>query len=277
MTEDDDPVFKALADPTRRALLDRLLVHDGQSLTDLESGLEMSRFGVAKHLRLLEEAGLVVTRKQGREKLHFLNPVPIQLLYDRWIDRYTRQRTSALADLKTALERTTMTATSPDAPMTTQVFRIHIKATPQAIWEAITTPEWTTRYGYCTPATYELHPGGRYTAHANEGMKAMGAPDIVSDGEVVEAQPPHRLVQTFKMHFEDSQTAEPYTTLTWEIEAINDQVSRLTVIHDAAGAPIHAALISGEQLEGAGGGWPFILSDLKTLLETGITLSGGQP
>ncbi|MGH3382276.1 MAG: ArsR/SmtB family transcription factor [Actinoallomurus sp.] len=276
MTEDDDLVFKALADPTRRALLDRLLSHDGQSLTGLESGLEMSRFGVAKHLRLLEEAGLVVTRRQGREKLHFLNPVPIQLLYDRWIDRYTKQRAGALADLKTALERTTMTATNPDAATTTQVFRIHIKATPQAIWEAITDPEWTARYGYCIPATYELHPGGRYVAHANEGMKAMGTPDIVSDGEVVKAEPPHRLVQTFKMHFEDSQTAEPYTTLTWEIEAIDEHVSRLTVIHDVAGAPIHAVLTSGEQLEGAGGGWPFILSDLKTLLETGTSLSAGQ-
>jgi len=276
VTEDDDPVFKALADPTRRALLDRLLIHDGQSLTGLESELEMSRFGVAKHLRLLEEAGLVVTRKQGREKLHFLNPVPIQLLYDRWIDRYTRRRAGALADLKTVLERTTMTTTSPEA-MTTQVFRIHIKATPQAIWEAITSPDWTARYGYCIPATYELQPGGRYLAHANEGMKAMGAPDIITDGEVIEALPPHRLVQTFKMHFEASQTAEPYTTLTWEIEAIDEQVTRLTVIHDTAGAPVHAALVSGEQLEAGGGGWPFILSDLKTLLETGIGLSGGHP
>ncbi|MCO6008292.1 metalloregulator ArsR/SmtB family transcription factor [Actinoallomurus purpureus] len=277
MTEDDDPVFKALADPTRRALLDRLLIRDGQSLTDLESQTQMSRFGVAKHLKVLEEAGIVVTHRQGREKLHFLNPIPIQLLYDRWIDKYTRQRATALADLKTALERTTMTATNPDAAGTTQVFRIHIKATPQAIWEAITTPEWTARYGYHIPATYELHPGGRYIAHANEGMKAMGTPDVVSDGEVTEAQPPHRLVQTFKMHFEDSQTAEPYTTLTWQIEAIDEHVSRLTVIHDVAGAPIHAALLSGDQLEGAGGGWPFILSDLKTLLETSTALSAGQP
>ena len=101
---DDDPVFKALADPTRRLLLDRLFERDGRTLTDLESQVEMSRFGVMKHLRLLEEAGLVVTRKSGREKLHFLNPVPIRLVHDRWIDKYTERRVSALTDLKRELE-----------------------------------------------------------------------------------------------------------------------------------------------------------------------------
>ena len=103
---DDDRVFKALADPTRRFLLDRLLVHDGRTLTDLESELEMTRFGVMKHLRLLEEAGLVVTRRSGREKLHFLNPVPIRLIHDRWIDKYRERQVSALVDLKTQLEET---------------------------------------------------------------------------------------------------------------------------------------------------------------------------
>jgi DNA-binding transcriptional ArsR family regulator len=103
---DDDHVFKALADPTRRLLLDRLFERDGRTLTDLESQVEMSRFGVMKHLRLLEEAGLVVTRKSGREKLHFLNPVPIRLVHDRWIDKYTERRVSALTDLKRELEGT---------------------------------------------------------------------------------------------------------------------------------------------------------------------------
>ena len=102
---DDDRVFKALADPTRRFLLDQLFVRDGRTLTDLESELEMSRFGVMKHLRLLEEAGLVVTRRSGREKLHFLNPVPIRLIHDRWIDKYTEGHVSALAELKAQLER----------------------------------------------------------------------------------------------------------------------------------------------------------------------------
>jgi len=101
---DDDIVFKALADPTRRFLLDKLYVQDGRTLTDLESELEMTRFGVMKHLRILEDAGLVVTRRSGREKLHFLNPVPIRLIHDRWIDKYTERQISALADLKTTLE-----------------------------------------------------------------------------------------------------------------------------------------------------------------------------
>jgi DNA-binding transcriptional ArsR family regulator len=102
--DDDDPVFKALADPTRRLLLDRLFERDGRTLTELESEFDMSRFGVMKHLRVLAEAGLVVTRRSGREKLHFLNPVPIRLIHDRWIDKYTERRVSALAELKTQLE-----------------------------------------------------------------------------------------------------------------------------------------------------------------------------
>jgi DNA-binding transcriptional ArsR family regulator len=106
MAEDDDRVFKALADPTRRFLLDRLFERDGRTLTELESEFEMTRFGVMKHLRLLEEAGLVVTRRVGREKLHYLNPVPIRLVHDRWIDKYTEPHVSALVDLKARLEGT---------------------------------------------------------------------------------------------------------------------------------------------------------------------------
>jgi DNA-binding transcriptional ArsR family regulator len=104
VAEDDDRVFKALADATRRFLLDRLFVRDGRTLTELESELEMTRFGVMKHLRVLEDAGLVVTQRSGREKLHFLNPVPIRLIHDRWIDKYTERRVTALADLKKQLE-----------------------------------------------------------------------------------------------------------------------------------------------------------------------------
>jgi len=102
---DDDSVFRALADPTRRHLLDRLFERDGRTLTDLESDVDMTRFGVMKHLRVLEDAGLVVTRKAGREKLHFLNPVPIRLIHDRWIDKYTERRVTALVDLKNELEQ----------------------------------------------------------------------------------------------------------------------------------------------------------------------------
>ena len=104
VNDDDDRVFKALADPTRRFLLDRLFVRDGRTLTELDSELEMTRFGVMKHLRVLEDAGLVVTRRSGREKLHFLNPVPIRLIHNRWIDKYNERQVSALADLKSQLE-----------------------------------------------------------------------------------------------------------------------------------------------------------------------------
>jgi len=106
MEADDDLVFRALADPTRRHLLDRLYERDGRTLTELESDLEMTRFGVMKHLRLLEEAGLVATRREGRQKLHYLNPVPIRLIHDRWIDKYTERQVSALANLKSELEET---------------------------------------------------------------------------------------------------------------------------------------------------------------------------
>jgi DNA-binding transcriptional ArsR family regulator len=106
VNDDDDRIFKALADPTRRFLLDRLFARDGRTLTELESELEMTRFGVMKHLRVLEEVGLVVARRSGREKLHYLNPVPIRLIHDRWIDKYRERPASALADLKTELEET---------------------------------------------------------------------------------------------------------------------------------------------------------------------------
>src|SRR4030088_2856980 len=120
MVTDDDLVFRALADPTRRLLVARLFDRDGRTLTELESGFEMTRFGVMKHLRLLEDAGLLVARKSGREKLHFLNPVPIRLIHDRWIDKYTERQVSALADLKTALEEPRMTTTA-NSSTTTQV------------------------------------------------------------------------------------------------------------------------------------------------------------
>jgi DNA-binding transcriptional ArsR family regulator len=118
---DDDRVFKALADPTRRFLLDMLYTRDGRTLTELESELEMTRFGVMKHLRILEDAGLITTRREGREKRHFLNPVPIRLIHDRWIDKYTERRVSALIDLKHALESSSSpSSTSTSEPSITQ-------------------------------------------------------------------------------------------------------------------------------------------------------------
>jgi uncharacterized protein YndB with AHSA1/START domain len=161
----------------------------------------------------------------------------------------------------------TMTGTA----VTTQVYRVFIKATPEAIWEAITTPEWTARYGYQAPAEYDLRPGGAYRALATEPMRAHGAPDVVVDGEVIEADPPRRLVQTWRFLWDPDVVAEGFSRVTWEIQPAQGGVTTLTVLHELEGTPLTAAYVGG-QLAEAGGGWSWILSDLKTLLETGASL-----
>jgi uncharacterized protein YndB with AHSA1/START domain len=173
-----------------------------------------------------------------------------------------------------------MTSTTEPAT-TTQVYRIYIKATPEQVWEAITKPEWTERYLYESRVDYQLRPGGAYRAYPSEAMRTHGAemgypiPDVVADGEVLEADPPHKLVQTWRMLMDPTMAAEGFTRLTWEIEAAQSGVSKLTVIHDLTGAPQIGALVSGAmEDQGAGGGWSAILSELKTLLETGKPLRG---
>lgn len=162
-----------------------------------------------------------------------------------------------------------------------QIYRVYIKATPQAIWEAITKPEWTVKYGYAGLVEYDLRPGGTFRIHANEGMKAHpGVPDVISDGEVIEANPPHRLVQTWRMLMTLDLAAEGFTRLMYEIEAVRGGVTKLTVTHEVTGAPQFAAVLAGEnETQGAGGGWSEVLSGLKTLLETGAQLpfQSGQP
>lgn len=158
--------------------------------------------------------------------------------------------------------------------MTTQVHRIYIHATPQAIWDAITKPEWSERYGYATPVEYELRPGGNFRAYANAGMKKFpGIPDVVTDGEVVECDPPRRLVQTWRMRMTSELEREGFTRLIYEIEPGRGGVTRLTVTHELANAPKIARVLAGDsQSEGAGGGWSEVLSGIKTLLETGRAL-----
>lgn len=163
--------------------------------------------------------------------------------------------------------------------VTTQVYRVHIKVTPQAVWDAITKPEWTERYGYGGRGEYDLRPGGLYRGVSSEEMKKAGAergfpvPEVMVDGEVIEADPPRRLVQTWRMLMDPETAAEGFTRLTYEIEAGQGGVTKLTVIHELEGAPKLAALVAGErEAEGAGGGWSWVLSDLKTLLETGAPL-----
>jgi len=170
-----------------------------------------------------------------------------------------------------------MTSTAPsDTSVTTQIYRVFIKATPQAIWDAITTPEWTQRFGYGLRDVYELRPGGTYRGYSNAGMLSMGMPEVAVDGEVIEADPPRKLVVTWRMAMDPSMAAEGFTRLTYEIVEGRHGVSRLSVMHDVTGTPGHAAMVAGDQQgPGAGGGWTWILSDLKTLLESGTQMVSG--
>jgi uncharacterized protein YndB with AHSA1/START domain len=158
------------------------------------------------------------------------------------------------------------------AGVTTQIYEVYIKATAQAIWDAITSPEWTQKYGYKGRIDYDLRPGGSYRAHSTPDMRQFGMPDVVVDGEVVEADPPRRLVHTYRFLFSPENEAEGFTRVTWEIEKTTAGFCRLTVTHELAGAPIMATMVSSKFSEQGAGGWAWILSDLKSLLETGSTM-----
>ncbi|MFJ2475964.1 ArsR/SmtB family transcription factor [Streptomyces sp. NPDC087659] len=262
-----DEVFRALADPSRRRLLDSLNARNGQSLRQLCTGVDMTRQSVSKHLAVLEAAGLVTTVRSGREKLHYLNALPINAIADRWISRYDRERVRALADPKAAWEREPLS----DAPAF--VYTTYIRTTPERLWEALTDPAFTRRYWGVT-LTSDWAAGSRMT------WEQFGA--TVSDPEqvVLESAPGRRLSytwHTFTPEFSkacglpdelaDTMAAEPRSRVTFEIEPAGDMVG-LTVVHDGF-EPGSAVL------EGIGGGWPAILSSLKTLLETGEPL--GEP
>ena len=238
-------MFRALADPTRRGLLDELFARDGQTLSELEARLPMTRFGVMKHLRVLEEAGLVVTRRRGREKLHYLNTVPIRLVHDRWVSKYAEPWAAALGEVKQRLE---------DRPME-KVFEIYIKTTPERLWHAITDADMRRTYTFGVGVVSDWTPGSSYEGLA--GTRAIIA------GENLEVDPPRRLVQSFDALWSDDVRAEGTSRVTWEIEEVADSC-RLTVIHDQMRDDANGEIY---------GGWPQILSGLKTLLETGETLT----
>ena len=262
-------MFRALADPTRRGLLDELFKRDGQTLSALEQRLPMTRFGVMKHLGVLEQAGLVATRRRGREKLHFLNPVPIRLVHDRWVSKYAEPWAAMLSRLKKGLEETAME----------KVFEIYIKTTPERLWKAITDPEMRRKYNFGLMVTSEWTRGSRYEGRSPAvPIREDGKPEakvspkikdvwaastLILEGENVEVDPPRRLVQTVRALWSEHVQREGTSRVTWEIEPIGDSC-RLTVLHDQLREDANPELY---------GGWMMILSGLKTLLETGELLT----
>jgi uncharacterized protein YndB with AHSA1/START domain/biotin operon repressor len=241
-----EAVFRALADPTRRALLDALFEQDGQTLVALTARHDMTRIAVAKHLRLLEEAGLVVSRRRGREKLHFLNAVPIRLIHDRWVSKYTEPWVAGLAGLKRELEH----------PME-KIFEIYIRTTPEQLWEAITDPAIRAKYHFGAGVESDWTPGSRYA------LTHPGADSPLAEGENLVVDPPYRLVQSMHTLWSEEAEREGTSRVTWEIEPVGDSC-RLTVTHDQ---------LSDDAPPELYGGWPMILSGLKTWLETGQTLT----
>ena len=239
-------MFRALADPTRRSLLDELFRADGQTLNALEARFPMTRFGVMKHLRQLEEAGLIVTRRRGREKLHFLNPMPIRLIHDRWVSKYAEPWAAGLAQIKHELEKTMQ-----------KVFEIYIRTTPERLWEAITDPEIRAKYNFGAAVKSEWTPGSRLE------MGSPSANGLLGEGEIITVEPPRRLVHTMVALWSDEVQREGASRVTWEIEPIADSC-RLTVTHDQLREGANDQLY---------GGWPMILSGLKTWLETGQLLT----
>jgi DNA-binding transcriptional ArsR family regulator/uncharacterized protein YndB with AHSA1/START domain len=259
-----DEVFRALADPNRRQLLDRLNDRNGQTLRDLCAGLDMARQSVSKHLAILEAANLVTTVRRGREKLHYLNAAPINEIAERWITRYDRERVRALGDLKRALEESSM----EDKP--SFVYTTYIKTTPEQLWQALTDPAFTQRYWGITFDT-DWETGSPMTWH-QRGVAIADPEQVVLESE------PYRTLSytwhTFTPEFaaaldladevQERIAAEPRSRVTFDIEDLGGRV-KLTVIHEGfEPGSVVITMISG--------GWPSVLSDLKTLLETGETL-----
>lgn len=252
MVDPMSPVFRALSDPSRRLLLDRLFERDGQTLGELCLHLpEMTRFGVMRHLDVLEAAGLVTTRRDGREKRHHLNPVPIRLMHDRWISKYAEPLVGAMAALKASLEEAPMIA--PE-----HVYELYIRTTADRLWQAITDPEFTRRYWYGALSVSEWRVGSRWESRSSTG-------EVYLEGEIVEIDPPRRLIHTFHVVHESAAAEDPPSTVEWEITPMGD-ACRLRVMHSGQGDATRRY---------TSGGWETILSGLKTLLETGEPLHIG--
>jgi uncharacterized protein YndB with AHSA1/START domain/DNA-binding transcriptional ArsR family regulator len=259
---DDDRVFRALAEPNRRTLLDRLFERDGQTLLELEAALPgMTRFGVMKHLRVLDAASLVTSRKVGRERHHYLNPVPIRRIHDRWLDRYAIRAADLLDQLRTTLETESMT--SQDTADTTatvaprHVFTTFIRSTPEAVWRALTDSDFTTRYWYGSTIHSDWSAGAPWELRTNGQAGAAG--------EVLESNPPKRLVMSYKQMWGGGDEAP--SRLTFEIDPAGPGLQKLTLVHESEPG-------TSTRIASVVAGWPFILAGLKTLLETGEPMAG---
>jgi DNA-binding transcriptional ArsR family regulator/uncharacterized protein YndB with AHSA1/START domain len=242
-----DEVFRALADPTRRSLLDELFREDGQTLKALEQRLPMTRIAVMKHLKVLEDARLVTTKRRGREKLHFLNAVPIRLIHDRWVSKYAESWAAGLTGLKRNLE---------EEDTMEKVFEIYIKTTPERLWQAITENEMRQKYNFGVGVVSDWTTDSVY-----QGVHPQGGP--IAEGKNLDVDPPRRLVQSFNALWSDDVKAEGTSRVMWEIEPVGDSC-RLVVTHSELRESVNDEIY---------GGWPMILSGLKTLLETGETLT----
>lgn len=248
MAETFDLVFKALADPTRRHLLDRLRERNGQTLGELCSELSMARQSASQHLALLEAANLIATTRRGREKVHHLNPVPLHDIQERWIDAFDIPRLRALSAIRRSAEEQAM-STQP-----TYVYVTYIRATPEQVWRALTDADLTASYwGHRNESDWQ--PGSTWRHVRTDGS---GIPDVT--GTVLEALPPERLVMTFPGS--DEQREDP-SRVTFTIEPHHDIV-RLTVRHD--GLPTESDYVA------ISAGWPAVMANLKSLLETGEVL-----
>jgi uncharacterized protein YndB with AHSA1/START domain/DNA-binding transcriptional ArsR family regulator len=242
------PVFRALADPTRRHVLDLLRERNGQTLSELCGGLDMTRQSASQHLAVLEAANLVSTTWRGREKLHHLNPVPLHAIQERWIDRFERPRLRALSAIRHSAEEQAMIGTAG------YVYVTYIRATPDQVWHALTDADLTARYwGHRNESDWR--PGSAWEHVRTDGS---GIADV--RGTVLEVDPPHRLVMTFPGSGEERDVP---SRVTFTVEPYGDIV-RLTVRHDD--------LPSEDDRAAASAGWPAVLANLKSLLETGDVL-----
>jgi uncharacterized protein YndB with AHSA1/START domain/predicted transcriptional regulator len=256
----DDAVFRALADPSRRRILDLLKARPGTTVGELGERFEFSRFAVMKHLRVLEEVGLVVPRREGKSKRLYLNAVPIQTIYDRWISQYSALWASRLTALKYSLEEETRPMSA--ATQVQHVHVVHIRTTPEKLWRALTRPELTRQYYYDTEIHSTFEPGAdiEYVRQNKDGTTKT-----VVSGQVLEAEPNRRLVHTFAF----PEVSDEPTRVTYDIVPLGDVV-RLTMTHEGFDGET-------ETYRMVRGGWAPIFDGLKTLLETGAPLRLAPP